>query len=285
MDRLEAMSMVLAVAETGSLSAAARRLKTPVATASRKITELEAHLRVKLFDRSTGKLVLTDAGASYAAALNRILADLSEAQRVAGGEYTVPTGELIVTAPASLARICLVPILAEFLSAYPDISVRLALGDRIVNLSEDHVDVALRLGVLPDSRLMALRVGRVQVVVCASPSYLASRGTPQTPSDVVDHDCIVYDSGHVQDRWSFVQGRDRYCDQGASPARRAECRSGVRRGAGRNWSHACVLVPDRDVGRGRNALHSARRVPACRPTSQPRLCGRAVLANEAARIS
>lgn len=125
MDRLEAMSIVLAVAEAGSLSAAARRLNTPAATASRKIAELEQHLRTKLFDRSARRLALTDAGASYVAALKRILADISEAERAASGEYTAPTGELIVTAAVGIGRIHLVPILAEFLSSYPDINVHL----------------------------------------------------------------------------------------------------------------------------------------------------------------
>jgi DNA-binding transcriptional LysR family regulator len=149
MDRMEAMTLVLAVAENGSLSAAARRLNTPAATASRKIAELETHLRTKLFDRSARKLSFTEAGLSYVAALKRILADLAEAERAASGEYKNPTGELIVTAPVGLGRIHVVPILAEFLRAYPDISVRLALGDRIFNLAEDHFDVALRIGTLP----------------------------------------------------------------------------------------------------------------------------------------
>src|SRR6516164_7202723 len=152
MDRLEGMSIVLAVAEAGSLSAAARRLNTPVATASRKITELEEHLRAKLFDRTARKLTLTDAGLSYVAALKRILADLSEADRAASGEFASPIGELIVTAPVALGRLYLIPILAEFLRAYPEIDVRLLLFDRVLSLPEDHVDVALRIGELPDSR-------------------------------------------------------------------------------------------------------------------------------------
>jgi DNA-binding transcriptional LysR family regulator len=205
MDRLEAMSIVLAVAEAGSLSAAARRLNTPVATASRKITELEDYLRVKLFDRSGRKLMLTDAGSSYVAALKRILADLSEAERAASGEYAVPTGELIVTAPVGLGRIHLVPILAEFLRSYPDIKVRLVLGDRILSLPEEHVDVALRVGVLPDSRLIALRVGTTHRVVCASPAYLALRATPRTPDDLVGHDCINYEGFQAPDLWTFVR--------------------------------------------------------------------------------
>jgi DNA-binding transcriptional LysR family regulator len=207
MDRLEAMSMVLAVAEAGSLAAAARRLNMPVATASRKITELEAHLRAKLFDRSARKLTLTDAGRSYVASLKRILADLSEAERAAAGEYTVPTGELVVTAPVLLGRTHLVPILAEFLRVYPDITVRLILGDRILSLAEDRIDLALRVGALPDSRLVALRLGSTCRVVCASPAYLAAHGTPQAPDDLAGHDCILYDAYQVPDLWMFLRGK------------------------------------------------------------------------------
>jgi DNA-binding transcriptional LysR family regulator len=203
MDRLEAMSIVLAVAEAGSLSAAARRLNTPPATASRKISELEDHLRIKLFDRSGRRLALTDAGLSYVAALKRILADISEAERAAAGEYTAPTGELIVTAPVGLGRIYLLPILAEFFSAYPDITVRLVLGDRILNLPEEQVDVALRIGVLPDSRLIALRLGSVSRVVCASPGYLALLGTPESPADLTGRDCIIYEGFQSADLWMF----------------------------------------------------------------------------------
>jgi DNA-binding transcriptional LysR family regulator len=204
MDRLEAMSIVLAVAEAGSLSAAARRLNTPPATASRKITELEEHLGAKLFDRSARRLTLTDSGLSYVAALKRILADLSEADRAAAGEYTKPTGELIVTAPV-LGRLHLIPILAEFLRAYPDIDIRLVLVDRILSLPEDHVDVALRVGTLPDSRLVAQRLGTVRRVVCASPAYLEARGTPKTPDDLAAHDCIIFDGFLGPDVWKFVR--------------------------------------------------------------------------------
>jgi len=200
------MSIVLAVAEAGSLAAAVRRLNTPQATASRKITELEEHLRTKLFDRSARRLVLTDAGSSYVAGLKRILADISEIERAASGEYTAPTGELVVTTPVGLGRIHLVPILAELLSAYPDITVRLVLGDRILSLPEEHVDVALRIGVLPDSRLMALRLGTTSRVVCASPAYLALHGTPATPEDIAGHDCIIREGFQDADVWTFARG-------------------------------------------------------------------------------
>ena len=207
MDRLEAMSIVLAVAEAGSLSAAARRLNTPVATASRKISELETHLRAKLFDRTARKLALTVAGSSYVAASRRILADLMEAERAASGEYLAPTGELIISAPVNLGRLHLIPILAEFLGVYPKIDIRLLLIDRIVSLPEDHVDVALRVGVLPASRLIALRVGSVRRVTCASPAYLAARGTPSTPDDLDGHDCIIYEGILAPDAWKFVRDK------------------------------------------------------------------------------
>ena len=205
MDRLEAMSIVLVVAEEGSLSAAARRLNTPPATASRKIMELEEHLRAKLFDRSMRKLTLTVSGQSYVAALKRILGDLSEADRAASGEFASPTGELTVTAPSVFARLYLIPILAEFLRAYPDIKVRLLLFDRTLSLPEDHVDVAIRIGELPDSRLIALRLGTICRVVCANPSYLTARGRPKTPEDLTEHDCLVYEGFLGPDVWKFVR--------------------------------------------------------------------------------
>jgi DNA-binding transcriptional LysR family regulator len=206
MDRLEAMSLALAVAEAGSLNAAARRLSTPVATASRKISDLEAHLRTKLFDRSGRRLALTEAGSTYVSAAKRILADVSEAERAASGEYTAPTGELIVTSPISLGRLHLIPIVAEFLRAYPDIDIRLVLEDRVISLPEDHIDVALRIGVLPDSRLIALRLGTIRRVICASPAYLAARGIPKTPTDMAGHDCITYEGFLSPNLWSFVEG-------------------------------------------------------------------------------
>src|SRR6516225_10213931 len=182
MDRLESMSTFLAVVETGSLSAAARQLKTPLATVSRKVSELESHLRTKLFNRSSRKLVLTDAGSSYFAACKRILADVTEAERAASGEYSAPTGELIVTAPVGLGRAYLIPILADFLKAYPDIKASLLLADRVQSLFQEQIDVGLRIGALPDSSLIAVRLGTTRRMVCASPAYLAAHATPRTPA-------------------------------------------------------------------------------------------------------
>jgi DNA-binding transcriptional LysR family regulator len=204
MDRLEAMSIFLAVVEAGSLSSAARRQKTPLATVSRKISELESHLQTKLFNRSTRKVVLTEAGSSYVVACKRILADVMEAERAASGEYAAATGGLTVTAPVGLGRAYLIPILAEFLKAYPEIDVELVLNDRIMSLPEEQIDVALRMGPLPDSSLMALRLGGIRRIFCASPTYLAARGTPRTPNDLVGHDCVSYPSLLSPDVWTFA---------------------------------------------------------------------------------
>jgi DNA-binding transcriptional LysR family regulator len=203
MDRFEAMSIVLAVAEAGSLSAAARQQKAPLATVSRKVSELEAHLRTKLFNRSTRALVLTDAGRSYVAAAKRILADIAEAERAASGEYTTPRGDLIISAPVALGRFYLQPVLTEFLAAFPEVDVQLNLQDRAVNLVEEHVDVALRLGALADSSLIAVRIGETVRVVCASPAYLKSRGTPKSPDDLSAHDMISYPPMQSPTMWRF----------------------------------------------------------------------------------
>src|SRR5262249_52772501 len=140
MDRFEAMATLLATVEAGSLSAAARELKTPLPTVSRRISELEAHLQIKLINRSNRKLALTDAGSSYLAACKRILADVTEAERTATGEYTAPTGELVITAPTTMGRVHLIPILAEFAKMYPDIKIDLILSERMHSLVQEEID-------------------------------------------------------------------------------------------------------------------------------------------------
>jgi len=210
MDRLEAMSMVLAVAEAGSLSAAARKQKTPLATVSRKVSELEAHLQTKLFNRSSRALVPTDVGRSYIAASKRILADVAEVERAASGEYTTPRGELNVSAPVALGRMHLQPVLAEFLATFPEVDVQLSLQDRAVNLLEEDVDVALRIGLLTDSSLIAVRIGEIRRVVCASPAYLKSRKTPKSPDDLSAYDCISYAPIQSPTTWRFKRDQTDY---------------------------------------------------------------------------
>ncbi len=206
MDRFDAMSVLLAVADAGSLSAGARRLGMPLATVSRKVSELETHLQTRLLNRGSRRLELTDAGQSYVAACRRILEDVIEAERTVSGEYRAPRGELVVTAPVVFGRLHVLPIVGAFLKAYPDIDVRMTFADRVVNLLEEHVDVALRIGELPDSSLVATRVGSTRRVICASPDYLAARGTPATPSDLISHDCITFEGLMSPRAWTFRMG-------------------------------------------------------------------------------
>src|SRR5215475_13393478 len=210
MDRFEAMSIVLAVAEAGSLSAAARRQKAPLATVSRKVSELEAHLQTKLFNRSSRMLVPTDAGRSYVAAAKRILADVAEAERAASGEYTTPRGDLVVSAPVAMGRLHLQPIIVEFLAKFPDVDVQLGLQDRPVSLLEENIDVALRIGALVDSSLIAVKIGEIRRLMCASPTYLKSRGTPKSPDDLATHDCITYPAMQSPSMWRFNRDKMDY---------------------------------------------------------------------------
>src|SRR6266702_1542574 len=149
MDRLESMSILVAAVEAGSLSAAARRLGTPLATVSRKVSDLEAHLKTRLLNRSSRRLTLTDSGRAYIAACKRILEQVGEAERAASGEYSAPKGELTITAPIVFGRLHVLPVVLAFLDAYPEIDIRLIQSDRVVDLMEDHLDLAVRIGALP----------------------------------------------------------------------------------------------------------------------------------------
>ena len=177
MDRFEAMRTLLAAVDGGSLSAASRALRTPLATVSRRVSDLEAHLRTQLLVRSSRRLTLTEAGRAYVAATRRILDDLDDAERGAAGEYRVPRGHLAVTAPVMFGRLHVEPVILSFLDAYPDISVRLTLADHVVNLIDGHVDVAVRIGRLPDSSMVAVRLGAVRWVTCASPGLSCRTAT------------------------------------------------------------------------------------------------------------
>ena len=207
MDRIEAMSVLLAVAEAGSISAASRKLKVPLATISRKISELEKHLNARLLMRSNRNISLTEAGHSFVAASRRILRDVEEAEREASGEHTTVKGELVLSAPIALGRLYLLPVVLNFLRDYPNIDIRLMLSDRRLNLIEDQIDIGLRVGELNDMSLVAKKVGTVRRVVCASPAYLARRGTPQTPDDLKDHDCITFENTLSSQSWEFEFGR------------------------------------------------------------------------------
>lgn len=203
MDRLEAMSVLLAAVDSGSLSQASRNLRVPLATVSRRVAALESHLNATLLTRSAKGLDLTPAGRSYVTAARAILEQLSEAEREAAGEYTAPKGDLMVTAPIMFGRLHVLPAVMGFLGAYPDVSAGLVLTDRVAHFMDDQVDVAVRIGDLPDSDLIAARLGTVRRVVCASPAYLAAHGCPQTLDDLARHSVVSFDSVAAPTTWRF----------------------------------------------------------------------------------
>jgi len=202
-DRYEAMATLVACVDAGSLSAGARALGQPLATVSRRVAELEARLGARLLRRSARGLTPTDAGVDYLAACRRILEDLAEAERAAAGEYAAPRGLLSLTAPVVFGRLHVVPVVTEFLAAFPEVDVRLALGDRPENLGEEPLDAAIRVGEPPAGELRARRLGAVGRVAVASPAYLDARGRPAVPEDLAGHDCITFTALAAPDRWRF----------------------------------------------------------------------------------
>ena len=206
MDRLEAMTILVAVVETGSFTAAGRRLGIPLPSVSRKLAELETHLGgTRLLTRSTRRLSLTEAGADYVTACKRILEEISAADRKASGEYVAPRGELVMTAPIVFGRLHVVPVVSAFLATYPAIHVRLLLTDRNAQLLEDHIDLALRIGALPDSAMIAVQVGAVRWVVCASPDFLAAHGRPKSPAELTKLPCVTFDVAGAATPWIFAR--------------------------------------------------------------------------------
>ena len=198
--------MVLTAVECGSLSKASRKLSQPLATVSRKVSELESHLKADLLIRSSKGLELTPAGRTYITAARAILEQLNEAERAAAGEYTAPKGDLVVTAPIMFGRLHVLPVVTAFLTAFPEVSVQLMLTDRVTHFLDDQIDLALRIGHLPDSSLIATRLGAVRRVTCASPAYLALRPAPTVPQDLADHDVISFESVSSPTTWRYWSG-------------------------------------------------------------------------------
>lgn len=207
MDRFEAMRTLVAAVDGGSLSAASRALAMPLPTVSRRVSDLEAHLGAQLLMRTSRRLILTEAGEAFVTVARRLLDDLGEAERAASGEYRAPRGELLVTAPIMFGKLHVAPIVHAFLAAYPDVSVRLVLSDGVIDLAEAHVDVAIRIGALADSELIARRVGEVRWTIVASPDYVGRRGTPASPDALAAHDCIAFEGLQTYRSWPFA-GRD-----------------------------------------------------------------------------
>lgn len=191
MDRLRALEAFVSVAEEESFSAAARRLGMSPPSITRLVGDLEHHLGASLFNRTTRIVSLTETGAAYLADARRILADLQAADDAARGAFSAPTGLLRVTAPTMFGTMYVSPIIRDYLDRFEDTTVEALFLERIVNLVEEGVDVALRIGELPDSSLIAAKVGEVADTICATPSYFARHGVPRTPEDLARHRLVA----------------------------------------------------------------------------------------------
>jgi DNA-binding transcriptional LysR family regulator len=209
MDRIDNVAVFSEVAERGSFTEAARRLNRSPAAVTRAVAELEARLGVRLLDRTTRAVSVTEAGQRFLAGARRVLADLAEIEQAAMGQGSAPRGELRVTAPIVFGRRHVLPLVTDFLARYPDVSVRLILLDRLVDLVEEGFDVAIRIGTLPDTSAIATRAGSLRRIVAASPDYLKCRGEPKTPGDLGDHDTIAFLGIESMERWRFTNGEAR----------------------------------------------------------------------------
>jgi len=204
-DRVISMQTLVRVVDGGSLSAGARALGKSLAAVSRTVTQLEERLGVRLLHRSTRKLTLTEAGASYYDSAKRILAEIEEAEISLGGRTAAARGRLTVTAPLLFGRLHVAPVVVEMLETHRDVSADLMLVDRNVSLVEEGIDVAVRIGRLDDSALVARVLGEVSRVVCASPSYLRRHGTPKSPEELREHECLRFSGLTPGREWTFLR--------------------------------------------------------------------------------
>jgi DNA-binding transcriptional LysR family regulator len=204
MDRIDAMQAFVAVADLEGFAPAARKLKLSPSAVTRLVAALEERLGARLLQRTTRSVTLTDAGSRYLERARRILADVEEAERAAEGERTRPSGRLVVSAPLGFGRLHVSEVMSAYLKRYPEVSGELRLEDRIINLVEDGIDLAVRIGHLADSSLVARHVGEMRRMVVASPAYLKARGEPKTLEAIASHDTIQFGSTAGVADWRFL---------------------------------------------------------------------------------
>jgi len=205
-DRLQAMKTFVTVVESGGFTAAARKLDISLSVVSRIVTDLEAHLGVRLLTRTTRLVRPTDTGATYYENCRRILAEIDEAELATTGAHLAPRGQLSITASVLFGRRFVTPIVVEYLRRYPEVDVNCLFIDRIVNFVDEGIDVGIRIGDLPASSLQAVAVGHVRRVVCASPAYLARQGVPAKPADLAAHTVIQTTGISTLPEWRFLTG-------------------------------------------------------------------------------
>jgi DNA-binding transcriptional LysR family regulator len=203
MDRLQAMTTFVAVVDSGGFASAARKLNQSPPVVTRAVAELEDRLGLRLLTRTTRVVRVTDAGARFAEDCRRILADIEEAETAATGTHAAPRGTLTITAPVLFGQLHVTPILVSYLQQFPEVEAQCVFVDRMVNVVEEGIDVAVRIGELPDSSLQAIRVGRVRRVLVAAPAYLAAHGTPQRPDDLAAHTTVLAAGVSPVSEWRF----------------------------------------------------------------------------------
>jgi len=203
-DQFAALATFVRVVDAGSLSGAARSLPSSLTAVSRQISALERHFGTKLLHRTTRRLALTDDGRMLYERAKAILGEFRQVEAALTGDHE-PSGRLRIAAPTLIGRLLLAPVLAEFLRRYPAVSIDLQLVDRSVDMIEEDIHLALRIGHLPDSDLVARKLGDIQMIVCASPFYLERRGVPQTPAELSAHDCLAFSEIPGAAEWRFRQ--------------------------------------------------------------------------------
>jgi DNA-binding transcriptional LysR family regulator len=204
MDRIDAMRAFVTVADLRGFAPAARRLKLSPSAVTRMVAALEQRLGARLLQRTTRSLALTDVGTRYLERARRILADVEEAERAAEGERTRPSGRLVVSAPVGFGRLHVSPVMSTYLRRYREVTGELRLEDRLVNLVEDGIDLAVRIGHLADSSLVARQVGAMRRIVVAAPGYLKRRGEPKSPEAIATHDTIQFGASALTAEWRFA---------------------------------------------------------------------------------
>lgn len=203
MDKLETMQVFVEVAERESFVEASKKLGLSAPAVTRSIARLEQSLGTRLFNRTTRHVRLTDAGRHYLCDVKGILESVEQAEAFVSGSYAKPIGELSITAPILFGQKYIIPLITEYLDLYPEVTANAEFYDRIVNMLEDNLDVAFRIGHLQDSGLYATCVGSIRRVICASPTYFSEHGTPQTPSDLAEHKIIQPTSVETSNHWKF----------------------------------------------------------------------------------
>lgn len=207
MDRLRELEVFVAVADAGSFAKAGSRLRLSPPAVTRAVSALEDRLGARVFNRTTRSLNITDVGQRFLESARRILSDLDAAEKEAVGESAAPHGHLTMTASVTFGRSALAPVVCDFLNHYPRVSVSVLLLDRVANLVEEGIDLAVRIGPLPDSSLVAKKIGTVRRILVASPDYLARRGVPRTPTELRLHSMIAFTGLMPNREWRFADGK------------------------------------------------------------------------------